>query len=91
MDAKTKKMIARNQRLLGKEIAQLKRCAQDNAAKGLYRMAGTAYTDVADLMAVADAVRDEDFDCARRLLSDLETEPREKVPAELYRWLVQKN
>jgi len=91
MDTKTKRMIARNLRLLDEEITHLKRRAQEHAKKTLYRMAGVAYIDAADLMAVADAVRDEDFDAARRLLSDLETEPRERVPSDLYQWLVHKS
>ena len=87
MDATTKKMVTRNLKRLSGNIARLKGEAQKCASEGGYRMAGTTYTDFADLLAVAESVMTEDFDCARRLVCDLESVPRDEIPCELYRWL----
>ena len=91
MDATTKRMVTRNQATLANNIAKMKREAQESAAGGSYRLAGATYLDVADLLAVAEAIKAEDFDCARRLVCDLESVPRDEIPCELYRWLFKSN
>lgn len=87
MDAKTERMIDRDLKRLSETIAERERYGRKSAAKGRFRTARTYGHDVADLRAVAAAVKAGDYEYAKEVIRDLETVVRDDVPTALYNWL----